>query len=155
MLTYLQTDTEEERERLEAEKRALAERLEIDQKRSGISSTGTNTPSGRKEKHGGGIDSDRDMKRTASSKSLLKRPGSPNLSDASGTDASTARHKKNKQRHLSVSNQPTPQPSRPVSPANNEAPPPPSSSAPARQTSSTSLDPSAPKGVKKRKSIAP
>ncbi len=90
------------------------------------------------------------MKKSSSSKSL-KRPGSPNLSDASGTDASLA-HKKKKNRHLS-STQPTPHPSRPISPANV----PPSSSAPTsglRKDSSTSqLDVNNP--AKKRKSLAP
>jgi transcription initiation factor TFIIF subunit alpha len=90
------------------------------------------------------------MKKSSSSKSL-KRPGSPNLSDASGTDASLAR-KKMKNRHLS-STQPTPYPSRPISPANV----PPSSSAPPsgirRESSTSQLDPSNP--AKKRKSLAP
>lgn len=90
------------------------------------------------------------MKKLSSSKSL-KRPGSPNLSDASGTDASLARKKK-KNRHLS-STQPTPHPSRPISPANV----PPSSSAPIggiRRDSYTSQpDPINP--AKKRKSLAP
>jgi transcription initiation factor TFIIF subunit alpha len=124
---------------VEEEKKANREKAEAD-KKSGISSTGTNTPSGRKEKHGG-IDSDRDaaMKKSSSIKPL-KRPGSPNLSDASGTDASV--RKKKKHRHPS-SSQNTPQPSRPISPANV-----PSSSAPV-----PSLDPSNP--MKKRKSMAP
>jgi transcription initiation factor TFIIF subunit alpha len=123
---------------VEEEKKANREKAEAD-KKSGISSTGTNTPSGRKEKHGG-IDSDRDaaMKKSSSAKSL-KRPGSPNLSEASGTDASV--RKKKKHRHPS-SSQNTPQPSRPISPANV-----PSSSAPA-----STLDPSKP--IKKRKSMA-
>lgn len=121
---------------MEEEKKANREKAEAD-KKSGISSTGTNTPSGRKEKHGG-IESDRDaaMKKSTSIKSL-KRPGSPNLSDASGTDASVRKRKKH--RHPS-SSQNTPQPSRPISPANV-----PSSSAPV-----SSLDP-----IKKRKSMAP
>jgi len=82
------------------------------------------------------MESDRDggMKKSGSVKPL-KRPGSPNLSDASATDSST--RKKSKHRHLS-STQPTPQPSRPISPA------PPSSSAPDQG-----------KLVKKRKSMAP
>lgn len=74
----------------------------------------------------------------SSSSNSLKRPGSPNLSDASGTDRSV-RKKKLKSRHLSTSStQPTPQSSRPISPANV-----PSSSAPANN------------GQKKRKSTAP
>ena len=125
---------------MEEEKKANREKAEAD-KKSGISSTGTNTPSGRKEKHPS-IDSDRDaaMKKSSSAK-ILKRPGSPNLSEASGTDASV--RKKKKHRHPS-SSQNTPQPSRPISPANV-----PSSSAPAP----SSLDPSKP--IKKRKSMAP
>jgi transcription initiation factor TFIIF subunit alpha len=91
------------------------------------------------------------MKKSSSSKSL-KRPGSPNLSDASGTDASLARKKKKKSRHLS-STQPTPYPSRPISPANV----PPSSSAPTsgirRDSNGSQLDPTKP--TKKRKSLAP
>lgn len=75
----------------------------------------------------------------SSSSTSLKRPGSPNLSDASGTDRSV-RKKKLKSRHLSTSStQPTPQPSRPISPANV-----PSSSAPTNSGLS-----------KKRKSTAP
>jgi transcription initiation factor TFIIF subunit alpha len=75
----------------------------------------------------------------SSSSTSLKRPGSPNLSDASGTDRSV-RKKKLKSRHLSNSStQPTPQPSRPISPANV-----PSSSAPTNSGN-----------PKKRKSIVP
>ena len=118
---------------MEAEKKANREKLG-----SGISS-GANTPSGRKEKHG--VDSDRDgLKKSASSKSL-KRPGSPNLSEASGTDASV--RKKKKHRHLS-SSQPTPQPSRPISPANV-----PSSTAPHERSDTVS---STKPSLKKRKS---
>lgn len=90
------------------------------------------------------------MKKSSSSKSL-KRPGSPNASDASGTDASLARKKKKKQ-HLS-SSQPTPYPSRPISPAGV----PPSSSAPTsgiRGGSGVSRFEST-YPAKKRKSLAP
>ena len=120
----------------EKKKKANREKAETD-KKSGISSTGTNTPSGRKEKHGG-IESDRDAatKKSNATKSL-KRPGSPNLSDASGTDASVRKKKKHRP---PSSSQNTPQPSRPISPANV-----PSSSAPV-----SSLDAS-----KKRKTMAP
>lgn len=139
-------DTEDERQRLEAEKKS---RAEVDVRRSGVS-TGTNTPSARKEKHNGtASDREAGLKKSSSSKSL-KRPGSPNLSDASGTDASVARKKK-KNRHLS-STQPTPYPSRPISPANV----PQSSSAPAgglrRDSNNSQVDPVNP--VKKRKSLA-
>lgn len=85
------------------------------------------------------------MKKSSSVKSL-KRPGSPNLSEASGTDAST--RKKKKHRHLS-STQPTPQPSRPISPSNI----PPSSSAPDHRKDS--LDSAGRPFIKKRKSMAP
>jgi transcription initiation factor TFIIF subunit alpha len=90
------------------------------------------------------------MRKSSSSKSL-KRPGSPNLSDASGTDASLAR-KKTKNRHLSSAH-PTPHPSRPISPTNV----PPSSSAPIsgirKDSNNLQLDPTNP--AKKRKSFAP
>lgn len=76
------------------------------------------------------------MKKSSSSKSL-KRPGSPNLSDASGTDASS-RKKKLKSKHLS-SNQPTPGPSRPLSPANVPS------------SSQTGLDPSSAAAMKPKK----
>lgn len=84
------------------------------------------------------------MKKSNSMKSL-KRPGSPNLSEASGTDASV--RKKKKHRHLS-STQPTPQPSRPISPANV-----PSSSAPDQRKDS--LEPTGKPFIKKRRSMAP
>ena len=84
------------------------------------------------------------MKKSSSSNSL-KRPASPNLSDASGTDRSA--RKKTKNRHLS-STQPLPQPSRPQSPANV----PPSSSAPLVNGLRVG---DAPKAAKKRKSMAP
>ncbi|ETN43263.1 uncharacterized protein HMPREF1541_02422 [Cyphellophora europaea CBS 101466] len=105
------SDSEEERQRLEAEKQANLKKEEEGGK-SALSS-GANTPSGRKEKHPA---SDREgaMKKSSSSKSL-KRPGSPNLSDASGTDASTVRKKKKKSHHSS-SQGPTSGGSRPMSP---------------------------------------
>lgn len=103
------TDTDEERERLEAEKLANVRKDEdtADGKTSRVPS-GANTPSGRKEKTA----SDREGKKARPP----KRPGSPNLSDASGTDASVARKKK-KTKHT-PSSQPTPNPSRPISPDN-------------------------------------
>ncbi|EXJ82379.1 hypothetical protein A1O3_06192 [Capronia epimyces CBS 606.96] len=110
------TDSEEERERLERERIAniKKEEEEAEGKKSALPSSGTNSPSGRKEKRAGTA-SDREggMKKSSSSRSL-KRPGSPNLSEASGTDAST--RKKLKSRHIS-SVQPTPGQSRPMSPA--------------------------------------
>ncbi|ETI20355.1 hypothetical protein G647_08389 [Cladophialophora carrionii CBS 160.54] len=116
------TDTDEEEERLERERLANKQKEEDEARKSNLPSSGTNTPSGRKEKR----DTDREeggMKKSTSSRSL-KRPASPNASDASGTDASV-RKKKLKSKHLS-STQPTPGHSRPGSPANV-----PSSSAPA------------------------
>ena len=123
-------------------------KVELEAKRSGAS-TGTNTPSGRRDKYGGTI-SDREsvMKKSSSSRSL-KRPGSPNLSDASETDASLARKKK-KNRHLS-STQPTPYPSRPVSPANVPAS---SSSVGGIRRDSNTLQVDATKLAKKRKTLA-
>ncbi|KAK5443518.1 transcription factor IIF subunit tfg1 [Exophiala xenobiotica] len=110
------TDSEEERERLERERITNIKKEDEDGKKSAVPSPGGGTPSGRKEKKGG-TGSDRERARG------VKRPGSPNLSEASGTDAST-RKKKHKSNHLS-STQPTPAVSRPMSPANV-----PSSSAP-------------------------
>ena len=102
------TDTEEERQRLEAEKLNHVKKEEdaADGKASRVPS-GANTPSGRKDKNG--TASDREKKPLSK-----KRPGSPNMSDASGTDASVARKKK-KTKHVS-SSQPTPGPLRPMSP---------------------------------------
>ncbi|KAL8832037.1 MAG: hypothetical protein Q9191_000530 [Dirinaria sp. TL-2023a] len=81
---------------------------------SGASSRGTNTPSGRASKN--------PLPPTKPSSSL-KRPGSPNMSEASGNESSRKKHKKN---GFAASQPPQP-PSRPMSP--NLAPP--SSSAPA------------------------
>ncbi|KIV83618.1 hypothetical protein PV11_05631 [Exophiala sideris] len=113
------TEDEEERERIERERQENLKKEEEEGKKSTLPSSGNNTPSGRKEKKAGtGSDRERVTSRS------LKRPGSPNLSEGSGTDAST-RRKKLKSKHMS-STQPTPGPSRPMSPANA----PPSSSAP-------------------------
>lgn len=68
---------------------------------SGASSVGTNTPSGRAEKHS---DAMRNSQITGSG---LKRPGSPNLSEASGSESSRKRVKK----------EANGQPSRPMSPS--------------------------------------
>ena len=130
LIIFVKTDTDEEEERLERERLANKQKEEDEARKSNLPSSGTNTPSGRKEKR----DTDREdggVKKSVSSRSL-KRPASPNGSDASGTDASL-RRKKVKSRHLS-STQPTPGHSRPGSPANV-----PSSSAPG------TLDPSAAK----------
>ncbi|KIX04184.1 uncharacterized protein Z518_07738 [Rhinocladiella mackenziei CBS 650.93] len=126
------TDSEEERERLERERLANIKREEeTEGKKSAVSSSGTNTPSGRKGKRGG-TPSDREggVKKSSSARSL-KRPGSPNLSEASGTDAST-RKKKLKSKHIS-SSQPTPGHSRAMSPAN----------VPSGSSAPQTLDPSA------------
>ncbi|KAF3480998.1 transcription initiation factor IIF subunit alpha [Arthroderma uncinatum] len=74
-------------------------------KPSGSSTKGTNTPSGR-HKH-----SD-PLKRAQAA--ARKRPGSPNLSDASGTDTS---RKKPKNKHLSTQLSTSQPASRPISPA--------------------------------------
>ena len=124
LLTQCQTEDEEERERIERERQENLKKDEEESKKSALPSSGNNTPSGRREKKAGtGSDRERVTSRS------LKRPGSPNLSEGSGTDAS-ARRKKLKSKHMS-STQPTPGPSRPMSPANAL----PSSSAPG------SLDP--------------
>ncbi|KAI1625424.1 transcription initiation factor TFIIF alpha subunit [Exophiala viscosa] len=104
------TEDEEERERIERERQENLKKDE-EEKKSALPSSGNNTPSGRKEKKAG-TGSDRERLASRS----LKRPGSPNLSEGSGTDAS-ARRKKLKSKHMS-STQPTPGPSRPMSPAN-------------------------------------
>ena len=75
-------DSDEERERLEAESKEEEERKAAvaNGDKSGASTKGTNTPSGRAEK--------KDPSRSnASLGASLKRPGSPNLSDASGTES--------------------------------------------------------------------
>ncbi|KAJ5667917.1 uncharacterized protein N7477_006487 [Penicillium maclennaniae] len=96
-------DSESERQK-EEERKAEEEK---NQKESASSSKGSNTPSGR-PKH-----TDPLKKSSAS----LKRPGSPNASDASGTDTS---RKKMKNKHQSW--QPNPQPaSRPISPSASQA----------------------------------
>jgi hypothetical protein len=114
LLTLLdQTDTDEEAERLERE--ANLKKEEDEARKSNLPSSGTNTPSGRKEKRASDREDPGGMKKSTSSRSL-KRPASPYGSDASGTDAST-RKKKLKSKHIS-SKQPTPIHSRPGSPAN-------------------------------------
>lgn len=75
-------DSDEERERLEAEQKEEEERkaAQANGDKSGASTKGTNTPSGRSEK--------KDPSRSnAALAANLKRPGSPNLSDASGTES--------------------------------------------------------------------
>lgn len=75
-------DSDEERERLDAERKEEEERnaAAANGDKSGASTKGNNTPSGRAEK--------KDPSRSnASLGAGLKRPGSPNLSDASGTES--------------------------------------------------------------------
>lgn len=69
-------DSEEERERLE-EERKQEEARKASGDKSGASTKGTNTPTGRSEK--------RDQNRLGAS---LKRPGSPDLSEMSGNESS-------------------------------------------------------------------
>ncbi|KAJ5624732.1 hypothetical protein N7510_001041 [Penicillium lagena] len=93
-----ESSDDSEIERLKEEERKAEE--EKNQKESASSSKGTNTPSGR-PKHTDAL------KKIAASR---KRPGSPNASDASGTDTS---RKKAKSKHQT--SQPA---SRPMSPSN-------------------------------------
>ena len=70
-------DSEEERERLE-EERKQEEARKLNGDKSGISTKGTNTPTGRSEK--------RDASKSLGAS--LKRPGSPDLSELSGNESS-------------------------------------------------------------------
>ncbi|KAK5169394.1 transcription factor IIF subunit tfg1 [Saxophila tyrrhenica] len=74
-------DSEEERERLEEERKA-EEARKLNDEKSGASTKGTNTPTGRSEK--------RDQSRLGAS---LKRPGSPDLSELSGNESSRKKAK--------------------------------------------------------------
>jgi transcription initiation factor TFIIF subunit alpha len=85
---------EEERKKEEEarlQEKAKMKGKESDKPASGASTMGSNTPSGRKEKH-----ADPQRKTTSTS---LKRPGSPNLSEASGNESS---RKKIKNKHVSA-----------------------------------------------------
>lgn len=98
-LPFQSSDESEAEEQKDEEKKTEEEK---NRKESGTSSRDHGTPSGR-QKHTD------PLKKGAA----RKRPGSPNVSDASGTDTS---RKKAKSKH--PSSQPTPQPnSRPMSPA--------------------------------------
>lgn len=101
LLTFWQdSEDEEERERLEQEKQnGLKGPDAADSKKLAAPLSGATTPSGRKEKTSGML-SDAEV-----SRKKLKRPGSPNLSDASGTDTSS--RKKTKKLHISAPNDPT------------------------------------------------
>lgn len=102
-----QTSDDSEDEQAKEEERKAEE--EKNQKDSMASSKGGNTPSGR-PKHA-------DPLKKGSATATRKRLGSPNVSDASGTDTS---RKKGKSKH--ASSQPTPQPSsRPMSPMASSA----------------------------------
>ncbi|KAH8433597.1 transcription factor IIF subunit TFG1 [Aspergillus melleus] len=97
-----ESSDESEAERLKEEERKAEE--EKNKKDTATSSKGGNTPSGR-PKHA-------DPLKKGSATATRRRLGSPNVSDASGTDTS---RKKGKSKH--ASSQPTPQPSsRPMSP---------------------------------------
>ncbi|KAI9836055.1 MAG: hypothetical protein M1819_001666 [Sarea resinae] len=100
---------EEEAKKKEEEK-AAAEKEKAKSEKSGTSTKGTTTPSGKDKK---------DSKKAASA---LKRPGSPNLSEASGTEtAARKKHKKHKDKHGAASQATSPTTtapgSRPMSPA--------------------------------------
>ncbi|KAF2431227.1 hypothetical protein EJ08DRAFT_192542 [Tothia fuscella] len=100
------SDTErakEEERKKEEEAKAKLKGKEGDVPASGSSTKGTNTPSGRKEKHGDPL---RKATNTIPSSSL-KRPGSPNLSEASGNESS---RKKLKHKHSAMSGTATPRP---------------------------------------------
>ncbi|KAL1301761.1 hypothetical protein AAFC00_005959 [Neodothiora populina] len=86
-------DSEEERTKAEEERKKAEEAAKANGESipSGATSKGTNTPSGRQEKHG-------DALRNKSSIANLKRPGSPNLSEASGSEST---HKRVKKEHRS------------------------------------------------------
>lgn len=126
---------EEERKKEKDKKPALSdvEKANPSKQSSGASTKGTNTPQ-RPGKNPG------PLKKPAIS-NALKRPGSPNLSEASGAEST---RKKIKKQHNPASSQPQPlnPPSRPISPVQ-----PASSSAPeqgaARPTLNTSRKPSA------------
>lgn len=96
----------EERKK-EAERKANAsdqERAKKPKAPSEASSRGTNTPSGRPSKH---------QLPSVTSKSL-KRPGSPNISEASGNESSRKKHRKF---DGNAGSQPIQPPSRPMSPS--------------------------------------
>lgn len=82
-------DSDDERIRLEEERKKEEEaKANGDKLASGASSKGTNTPSGRPEKQ------QAEHLRNKSSIANLKRPGSPNLSEASGSESTHKRVKK-------------------------------------------------------------
>ena len=84
-------DSEEERERLE-EERKQEEARKLNGDKSGASTKGTNTPTGRQEK--------RDQSKSLGAS--LKRPGSPDLSELSGNESSRKKVKSVNGRAVSV-----------------------------------------------------
>lgn len=84
----LDSDDEQEEERKKAEE---LKKSQLNGDKSGASSRGTNTPSGRTEKH--------DQPRLGNS---AKRPGSPDLSDLSGNESSRKKFKSLNGRPVSV-----------------------------------------------------
>lgn len=92
-------DSDSESETSEAERLKEEERKKEEEEkaktngetiRSGASSAGTNTPAGRSEKHGD------PLKNSQLAGASLKRPGSPNLSEASGSESNRKRLKKHR-----------------------------------------------------------
>lgn len=120
---------EEERKKEKDKKPALSdvEKANPSKQSSGASTKGTNTPQ-RPGKNPGPL-----LKKPALS-NALKRPGSPNLSEASGAEST---RKKIKKQHTPASSQPQPlnPPSRPISPVQ-----PASSSAPEQGATRPSLN---------------
>jgi transcription initiation factor TFIIF subunit alpha len=83
------TDSETERQRAKEEEEKKAAELngkaaDVDKTASGASTKGSNTPSGNHK---------------SSDPNKKKRPGSPNLSEASGNESSRKKHKKNRERN--------------------------------------------------------
>ncbi|KAL8947123.1 MAG: hypothetical protein Q9222_006559 [Ikaeria aurantiellina] len=100
----------EEKKKEEEKKGDVSEREKVKTGKGSRNASGANTPSGRPSKHGNA------MKKSPSATNL-KRPGSPNGSEASGNESS---RKKRKQQHL-IASAPTASstlkpPSRPMSP---------------------------------------
>jgi transcription initiation factor TFIIF subunit alpha len=97
-------EMKKEAEKKEKEKQTGGKGKESDNKpSSGTSTMGANTPSGRPEKH--------------KLKSSSKRPGSPNLSEASGNESSRKKVKMQHGVRLALSPKVTPSASRAASPA--------------------------------------
>ncbi|KAI4213181.1 MAG: hypothetical protein LQ351_004127 [Letrouitia transgressa] len=108
---------EEERKKEDERKGTSSDREKAKAARASKPSSGANTPSGRPSKHS------TSLKRTASSNNL-KRPGSPNMSEASGNESS---RKRRKQQHLHPSSSSQPSSLKPISRPMSPDPLPPSS----------------------------